>query len=285
MAIDIIISNDNSLNERIDIYDSTDYSLQDVSVSEINAVRFLFATNESLISVSKVGLLVENYEYIVNSGSFTMDEVTYSQGTVFVARQDFTLPTSGVEVSTTGYFSAYMPTTPSKVEYFSFSPSDLGEEGTKFSDNARRLRYEIYSTLYAPNTSCQAGTYIVKGDLGNSIKIDAENYYVGQVFNKSTTFTYGTIGNSRIVRYLNEGTFDFWTNANSSVIYQNYINSLSTSILNLSDEFKDNFIATHTNYSLPYIQSETASSYDFSAIQTSLDVIVNYYGVKNKIIK
>jgi hypothetical protein len=60
---------------------------------------------------------------------------------------------------------------------------------------------------------------------------------------------------------------------------------LSNSTLNASEDFKDNFIRTNTLYSLPYVQSATSIAYDFSAVQASLDIIVNYLGTKNKNLK
>lgn len=278
---DIIIGTSND-NTNLKIYDSTDYASLSSSINSINAVRFLFSTYNSTLNTSEVGDLIQNYEYIVISGSFVMDGITYSEGDIFVARQNFTLPTTGVSVWNTGYYSSYNQYLPRSVDYFEFYPSDLGESGTTLIDSARTVRYEVYNTEYGQGTIA-AGTYIVKGVQGEFIVIGGEDYYVGQVFTKTTSFTF--TGTPTIVKQLAVGSFDFWTNGNSSVIYQNYINSLSNGTLNASQDFKDNFISTHTNYSLPYIQSETASSYDFSEVQASLDVIVNYLGTKNKFIK
>lgn len=278
---DIIIGTSND-NTNLKIYDSTDYDSLGVSINSINAVRFLFSTYNSTLNTSEVGDLIQNYEYIVISGSFVMDGITYLEGDIFVARQNFALPTTGVSVWNTGYYSTYNQYLPKDVNYFEFYPSDLGESGTTLIDSARTVRYEIYNTEYSAGT-IPAGTYIVKGVEGEFIVIGSEDYYVGQVFTKSTSFTF--TGTPTIVKQFAVGSFDFWTNGNSSVIYQNYINSLSNGTLNASQDFKDNFISTHTNYSLPYIQSETASSYDFSEVQASLDVIVNYLGTKNKFIK
>jgi hypothetical protein len=282
MATDIIISTDNSTNTTIDLYDSTDYAALNSNINDINAVRFLFSTYSSVLNTAEVGSLKENYEYVVVSGSFSMDGITYVDGDIFVARQDYTLPTTGVSVWNTGYYSTYNQYKPNSVDYFKFFSSDLGESGTTISDNARTVRYEVYNTEYSAGTIA-AGTYIVKGTQGSFIVIGGENYYVGQIFTKATSFTF--TGTSNIVSRLAAGSFDFWTNGNSSVIYQNYINALSNSTLNASQDFKDNFISTHTNFSLPYIQSETAITYDFSEVQASLDVIVNYLGTKNKFIK
>lgn len=282
---DIIIGTSND-NTNLKIYDSTDYNSLGSSINSINAVRFLFSTYNSTLNTSEVGDLVQNYEYIVISGSFIMDGITYSEGDIFVARQNFTLPTTGVSVWNTGYYSTYNQYLPKDVNYFEFYPSDLGEIGTTLIDSARTVRYEIYNTIVASGDIEDTEKYIVQGTPNSSITLGSgETYYVGQVFSPTTSFNYTASGTAYAVQFLSNGTFDFWTNGNSSVIYQNYINSLSNGTLNASQDFKDNFISTHTNYSLPYIQSETASSYDFSEVQASLDVIVNYLGTKNKFIK
>jgi hypothetical protein len=286
MATDIIIAEDNSSNTSLQIYDSTDYASISSSINNVNAVRWLFATYDSINSASQVGILTANYEYTVISGTFTMNGIDYIVGDVFVPYEDFTLPTSGVTVYETGYYSTFNQYTPSTVTYFEFFPSDLAETGTTFADNARTVRYEVYDTIVLENNDLLAETYIVQGTFGDYVTlVGGEIYYVGQTFIPIAGDQYSATGNAYAVQQLAIGTFDFWTNANSSVIYQDYINSLSNRTLNASQDFKDNFIATHTNYSLPYIQSETASTYDFSQVQASLDVIVNYLGVKNKIIK
>jgi hypothetical protein len=189
-------------------------------------------------------------------------------------------------VSSTGYYSTYNTLIPSTITNYNFYPSDLNENSTTFADSARTVNYEIYTTESASGgglTNIAAGTYIVKGTPNDFITVAGGKYYVGQVFTKSTSFTF--LGTPTVVRSFDENSFDFWTNAASSVIYQSYVNSLSNSTLNASEDFKDNFIRTNTLYSLPYVQSATSIAYDFSAVQSSLDIIVNYLGTKNKNLK
>jgi hypothetical protein len=291
MATDIIISTDNSTNTTLGIYDSTDYTGLGISISDVKAVRFLFSTYNSVLNSGTVGALIANNEYLVITGSFVMDGILYSSGDVFVARQAFTLPVDPtLLVSSTGYYSTYNTLTPSTITNYNFYPSDLNENSTTFADSARTVNYEIYTTESAAGTIA-AGTYIVKGTPNTFITITTgtppnqtiEYYYVGQVFTKSTSFTF--TGTPTVVKSFDENSFDFWTNAASSVIYQSYVNSLSNSTLNASEDFKDNFIRTNTLYSLPYVQSATSIAYDFSAVQASLDIIVNYLGTKNKNVK
>jgi hypothetical protein len=283
---DIIIA-DNTDNTSLKIYDSTDYASLNSSINAVNAVRFLFSTYNTVLNAGEVGSLRESYEYIVKSGSFVMDNITYSEGNTFVARQNFTLPTTGVSVWTTGYYSTYNEYTPDSVDYFEFLPSDLGESGTIIADNARTVRYEVYNLVRREGETLNDEVYIVVGSADSYItmSIEGQVYYAGQVFLSQGSDDFVSTNGAYVVQFLASGSFDFWTNGNSSVIYQNYINSLSDGTLNASQDFKDNFISTHTNFSLPYIQSATASSYDFSSVQASLDVIVNYLGTKNKFIK
>lgn len=287
MATDIIISTDNSTNTTLGIYDSTDYASLGINISDVKAVRFLFSTYNSVLNSGTVGALIANNEYIVITGTFEMNGILYSSGDVFVAYAAFTLPVDPtLLVSSTGYYSTYNTLIPSTITNYNFYPSDLNENSTTFADSARTVNYEIYTTESAAGTIA-AGTYIVKGTPNTFISIvvglKTQKYYVGQVFTKSSSFTFS--GTPTVVRSFDENSFDFWTNAASSVIYQSYVNSLSNSTLNASEDFKDNFIRTNTLYSLPYVQSATSIAYDFSAVQASLDIIVNYLGTKNKNLK
>jgi hypothetical protein len=287
MATDIIISTDNSTNTTLGIYDSTDYTALGISISDVKAVRFLFSTYNSVLNSGIVGALVANNEYLVITGTLLLEGVNYNSGDVFVAHSNYTIPvTSGLLVSSTGYYSTYNTLIPSTITNYNFYPSDLNENSTTFADSARTVNYEIYTTESASGgglTNIAAGTYIVKGTPNDFITVAGGKYYVGQVFTKSTSFTF--LGTPTVVRSFDENSFDFWTNAASSVIYQSYVNSLSNSTLNASEDFKDNFIRTNTLYSLPYVQSATSIAYDFSAVQSSLDIIVNYLGTKNKNVK
>jgi hypothetical protein len=232
-----------------------------------------------------VGALIANNEYIVITGTLNTGDAIYNSGDVFVAYANFTIPvTAGLLVSSTGYYSTYNTLIPSTITNYNFYPSDLNENSITFADSARTVNYEIYTTESAAAAgTIAAGTYIVKGTPNAFITIAGGKYYVGQVFTKSTSFTFS--GTPTVVRSFDENSFDFWTDAASSVIYQSYVNSLSNSTLNASEDFKDNFIRTNTLYSLPYVQSATSIAYDFSAVQASLDIIVNYLGTKNKNVK
>jgi len=285
MATDIIISTDNSTNTTLGIYDSTDYTGLGISISDVKAVRFLFSTYNSVLKSGTVGTLIANNEYIVITGTLPLEGVSYNSGDVFVAHSNYTIPViAGLLVSSTGYYSTYNPLIPSSITNYNFYPSDLNENSTTFADSARTVNYEIYTTESAAAAgTIAAGTYIVKGTPNTYITIGIEHYYVGQVFTKSSSFTF--TGTPTVVRSFDENSFDFWTNAASSVIYQSYVNSLSNSTLNASEDFKDNFIRTNTLYSLPYVQSATNIAYDFSSVQSSLDIIVNYLGTKNKNLK
>ena len=285
MATDIIISTDNSTNTTLGIYDSTDYAALGISVFDVKAVRFLFSTYNSVLNSGIVKSLTANNEYIVITGTLNTGDAIYNSGDVFVAYANFTIPvTAGLLVSSTGYYSTYNPLVPSAITNYTFYPSDLNENSTTFADSARTVNYEIYTTESSAGTVA-AGTYIVKGTPNDFITVagGGGKYYVGQVFTKSTSFTFS--GTPTVVRSFDENSFDFWTDAASSVIYQSYVNSLSNSTLNASEDFKDNFIRTNTLYFLPYVQSATSIAYDFSAVQASLDIIVNYLGTKNKNLK
>lgn len=281
MAADIIIASDNSTNTSLYVYDTTDYIANSALISDITAVRFLFATYNSLQGQVSTKTLVENYEYQVISGSITINGVTYVVGDKFVPQQAITADDS-VIIYPTGYFTQYNDLTPSQVDYFEFYPSNLGENDSTFIDADRFVRYETYrQNILAGSVS--AGTYIVKGAQNDFILIGSEKYYVGEVFTKSTAFTFS--GTPTLAKQFLTGTFEFWTNASASIVYQDYVNALSNRALYQSEDFKDNFIATNTNYTLPYFQADLNLGSNSQAIQASLDVINNFLSTQNKDIK
>jgi hypothetical protein len=290
MATDIIISTDNSTNTTLGIYDSTDYAALGISISDVKAVRFLFSTYNSVLNSGIVKNLIANNEYIVVSGLLTIQIDTYAQdnyheGESFVAYANLDISGQSCVVKQTGYYSTFNPLLPSAITNYNFYPSDLNENSTTFADSARTVRYEIYSKLDGANEN---GLHFVQGTKGAYIENgNGERYYVGQVYTVilDDNDGYNPVGNAYPVKYFDSGSFDFWTNTASSAIYQSYVNSLSNSTLNASEDFKDNFIRTNTLYSLPYVQSATSIAYDFSAVQSSLDIIVNYLGTKNKNLK
>lgn len=282
MATAVIIGYNPYTNDVLSFYDATDYV--DVTIQSINQVRYLFATYNSLLAPSEsVDDLVVGYEYEVVSGTITLNGYDYTAGQKFIPYESAEV-TGGV-VNATGWYSVYTSAIPSDALPVEFTPSLVGDSGDLFLDAMRFVRYEIYDTEHSAGTIVvsTATQFIVRGDVDDSILIGAAEIFVGQVFYKSATFTF--TGTPTIVEYYDTSTTDFWTDGNSTAVYQDYINNLSTDVLNQSQDYKDNFIRTFTCLNLPYLSADRQTPYDTTAIQASFNVITNYLSIKDNNIK
>jgi hypothetical protein len=274
MATDIIIAPDTNTGQSILIVDSTDYPTLGISISDINAVRYLFATYSSILNKSAVAKVLANYEYVVTSGSFVLNGTTYTDGDVFMPYEDFTLPTTGVTVEQTGYYSPLITTIPSANVDTSFTPSQVGENSTYFQDNFRKVRYEIYKTVILAGGAVGNSTYKVQGTQNASITLSSgQKYYVGQVFAPSGVVSFTASGNAYAVEYFDTGSFDFWTDYNAIQVYKTYQIALANSNYNLSEDFRANFIKTVSQLGMPYVYSNTGETYSEEEIQNALDYI------------
>lgn len=286
MATDIIIGYDKNTNETISVSDSTDYATIGVSISDINGIRYLFGTYNSVLYASTVTALVANYEYTVVSGTFDLNGTTYVAGDTFVAYEAFTLPTSGVSVKETGYYCLPNLTIPSVQISSSYTPSQIGEDDTYFQDNFRYVRYEIYDTVYNAGDAMPSGTYFVQGTQDGYLELSgAQKYYVGQTFTISGGDTFGTTDGSTAVAYLDGTTFGFWTDGNATDIMKTYNDSLANGTYNVSEDFRANYIKAVTCLSMPYIQSFTGATYSEGDIQNALDYVNTVLGTVNKNIR
>ena len=286
MATDIIIAPDTNTNQSILIVDSTDYPALGISISDINAVRYLFATYSSILNKSAVAKVLANYEYVVTSGSFVLNGTTYTSGNIFVPYEDFTLPTTGVIVEQTGYYSPLITTIPSANVDTSFTPSQVGENSTYFEDAFRYVRYENYKTITLTGGTVGNSSYKVQGTQNDYITLSSgQKYYVGQVFAPSGVVTFTATGNAYAVEYFDTGTFDFWTDYNANQVYKTYNNSLANSNYNLSEDFRANYIKTVSQLSMPYIYSNTGEAYSAEEIQNALDYINTVLADTNKNIR
>lgn len=287
MATDIIVIPDTNTNETISFVDSSDYATLGISISDVNGIRYLFATYNSILNKGAVAELLANTEYIVTIGTFVLNGTTYVVDDVFVAYEDFTLPTSGVTVETTGYYCLPNLTIPSVQIESSYTPSQIGEDATYFEDNFKYVRYEIYDTIVASGNLDDGYTYLVQGTQNSSIELGSgEIYYVGQVFTlKQSNYNYTSTGTAYAVLYKDGTTFDFWTDYNATQVLKTYEIALANSNYNLSEDFRANYIKTITCLSMPYIYSNTGDTYSAEEIQQALDYVNTVLANTNKDIR
>ncbi len=283
---DIIVIPDTNTNETISFVDSSDYTTLGISISDVTGIRYLFATYNSILNKGAVAELLANTEYIVTSGTFDLNGTTYVVDDVFVAYEDFTLPTSGVTVETTGYYCLPNLTIPSVQIESSYTPSQIGESDTYFQDNFRYVRYEIYNTVINEGDLLEDGVYLVQGTQNDSILVDGtKTYYVGQIFTAIANETFTTSGTATAVKYFDGTTFDFWTDYNATQVLKTYEIALANSNYNISEDFRANYIKTITCLSMPYIYSNTGDTYSAEEIQQALDYVNTVLANTNKDIR
>jgi hypothetical protein len=278
MATDIIISYDKNTNETISVSDSTDYATLGVNISAINGIRYLFATYNSILNATTVASLLANTEYIVVSGTLTIQIDTFTQdnyyeGQSFVPYANLDISGQSCVVKQTGYYCLPNLTIPSVQITSVYTPSQIGEADTYFQDNFRYVRYEIFDKLDGANEN---GLHFVQGTKGDYIEnSNGERYYVGQVYTVvvGDNDGYSAVGNAYPVKYLDTSTSAVWTDANATDIIKGYNDSLANGTYNVSEDFRANYIKAVTCLSMPYIQSFTGATYSASDIQNNLDYI------------
>jgi len=267
----------------VTVRDNTTFDLT-TPITSIYGTRFKFATNQSLaapttnISDTEISAFVE---YEVASGTFTYLGRTFVTGDIFCFSQDTTIP-STVVVNETGYFipiSTYLPTNTGGV---SFTPTQTGLGGSDvyFPDLAYSLTYQLYSTRYGAGsvTVASSTTFLVTGASENDyITISGETYYVGEVFTKSTTFTFANgSGTNYVVEYENEVTDYFYTYYEAWGIFRNYVQTMATSY-QVSQQVYSDFLKILSRLNQIAMYAEQNFGVSLEGVQALLDDIDTNY--------
>jgi hypothetical protein len=288
MATDIIIAYNTNTNETITLNDSTDYATLGINITDVNGIRYLFATYNSILNASVVNALVANTEYIVESGTVSINgnSLSFTVGETFVAYEALNISAQSCVVKETGYFCMPNNTIPSTQISNSYTPSQIGEGGDTFADALRKVRYEIFTTLLSVSVS--NGLYLVNGTQNDYIITnDGEKIYVGQVYNVVVGVNDGftAYGNAYPVKYNDTSTTVFWTDYNAQQVKKGYNLALSNPTYNISEDFRANYMSCVSALSMPYVLSYTGANYSESDIQNALDYINGILANTNKDIR
>jgi hypothetical protein len=287
MATDIIIAYNTNTNETITLNDSTDYATLGINITDVNGIRYLFATYNSILNASTVTALVANTEYIVESGTVQINNGTlnFTVGETFVAYEALNISAQSCVVKETGYFCMPNNTIPSTQISNSYTPSQIGEGGDTFADAVRKVRYEIFTTL---DDGLEDGLHLVNGTQNDYIiTTDGERIYVGQVYTvvvgNNDGFT--AYGNAYPVKYNDTSTTVFWTDYNAQQVKKGYNLALSNPTYNISEDFRANYMSCVSALSMPYVLSYTGANYSESDIQNALNYINGILANTNKDIR
>ncbi len=276
MTADLIISYDVNRLTSVSLRDNSVYDI--VTIQDVNATRFKFATAQTLSNPSKNVKIAEAFsEYIVVSGVFTYNGTTYTSGDKFCFVEEFNIPNTCV-VDETGYYipiSTYIPVDSGAAV---FTPTQTGFKGSQiyFPDTSFVLDYEVYTTKYNAGATMPIGKYIVIGG-GEVLVNGTKTFLSGEVFSITSTQSFtNTTGTNFCVKYETSTQMYFYTNYYSFGLFEKYINKIATSY-QLSQQVYSDFlqITAKLNACAMYAEQDYGVSVD--GIQELLDQVNNNY--------
>lgn len=273
--IDNIVSYDLSTLKVIDLYDSSNYSASTVPISSIQSVRYLFATVNSINNkATRVLNLQLGKQYtITGTGSIVIDTKTFNAGDTFILEVDTTVsyPTT-MSIDETGYFSPVTNFLPSVDPFVQFTPSQCGQATNLiFDDSIFTCTMELYNTtnsagLVVVSTTTQ---FIVRGSAGGTITISGVTYRIGEVFTKSTNFTFANAtGTNTVCAFLQNGTFYFMTYYYANIVYEKYVRYICGN--SCDPNLECNFLSVYTLLHANIINLEKNIAVDLQAMQNNL---------------
>jgi len=267
-----LISFDEDILTSIEVYDSSVYTSP---ITSVTAVRFMFATVNSVNEASSTSSLEAWREYTLNQNT-TINGVSYLKGAVVYLANDYNL--TGTDTATeTGFYGERQTWIPSNSSYVSFNPDQTYKTSSLvFEDNVFTLRYQLFTTSYTSGSNRPAGTYIVRGTAGNFITIAGGQRYVGEVFTETAPFTF--TGASTISRFDSESTTYFCTTAQIYQTLQRYFILLANNA-NASIEIKNNLLKIIANYNVAGFSEAQSYGIDLQYMQNLLDETQEFYSI------
>lgn len=279
ITIDILLDYTVSDLQTVSVTDATDCSSPD-SISDINGVRMLFSTVNSVAEIAEATECLAWTEYLVTSGTAIANGVSYAVGDIMLFAND-TTPTGTFTMETTGRYGQYISNIlPSSGLPYTFTPSQVGRPAyntSYFYDEIFALDYYQYTTVYSSGSTLAAGTYLVVGTEGQSVLVNGtKTIYVGETYDSagSETFT----GTPTMVLYNNDDQFCFATQYQSFQVYQAYLRTMSESVLP-SEPLQADLLQVAGLYASPTIAADTTTGISLEQLQLNLDRINNYYAV------
>ena len=271
-----IISFDEDALSTIEVYDASTYTSPSV-VTDVNAVRIMFATVNSVNSAGSVSTIKAWTEYTADQ-ALTINGVSYATGDIIYLSEDYTLSGSNT-VTETGFYGERSTWTPSDATYTFFTPSQCyNTTSLVFTDNVFTMKYELYTTMDDTGFIPSDGTYIVSGDAGDYIEFDllSAKYYVGEVFTAFVGDSYTISGNASVVLKEADTTLYFCTTGQAFEVLQSYIKAVANN-MNAPQEVKSSLLKVIANYNVVDFTAAQQYGFDLQYMQNLLDEIQEYY--------
>jgi hypothetical protein len=270
-----IISFDENTLSTIEVYDASTYTSPDI-ISDVNAVRIMFATVNSVNLAGSTGTIKAWTEYTADQ-ALTINNVSYATGDIIYLANDYTLSGSNT-VTETGFYGERSSWLPSQATYTFFTPSQCyNTESVVFSDNVFTMKYELYTTVYLEGSTLITGTYIVTGDIGTFIEINNnEIYYAGEVFDAESGDVITSNEGAGAVLKDAETTLYFCTTGQAFEVLQSYIKAVANN-MNAPQEVKEALLKVIANYNVVDFTAAQQYGFDLQYMQNLLDEIQEYY--------
>ena len=270
-----IISFDENTLSTIEVYDASTYTSPDI-ISDVNAVRIMFATVNSVNLAGSTGTIKAWTEYTADQ-ALTINDVSYATGDIIYLANDYTLSGSNT-VTETGFYGERSSWLPSQATYTFFTPSQCyNTESVVFSDNVFTMKYELYTTVYLEGSTLITGTYIVTGDIGTFIEINNnEIYYAGEVFDGESGDVITSNEGAGAVLKDTETTLYFCTTGQAFEVLQSYVKTVANN-MNAPQESKEALLKVIANYNVVDFTAAQQYGFDLQYMQNLLDEIQEYY--------
>lgn len=276
---DILLDYTVSDLQTISVTDATNCTNGDV-ISDINGLRLLFSTVNSVAEATSANTCLQWVEYIVTSGTAIANGISYAIGDTMLFSNDIT-PSGVYEMETTGRFGSYISNVlPQEGLPYTFTPSQVNRptyNDSYFYDEIFIIDYYQYTTVYIAGATLAAGVYLVTGTAGASVLIGGtKRVYVGETYTSagSETFT----GTPTMILYNNNSQYCLGTQYQNFNIYQSYLAAMGES--NLPNEpLQANLLQVAALFASPTIAAQTTTGISLTQLQDNIDQINNYYSL------
>jgi hypothetical protein len=277
-TLDLIISYDVANLTELSVLDTTLCTSPD-TISQVNGVRLLFQTVNSVANTAEATVCEAWFEYEVLSGLATVNGKTYQAGDKMLFHTIVT-PTGAFTMQTTGRYGQYVSNQlPAQGLPYTFTPSQTGREAFDsiyFKDEVFSLEYYQYETVYTSGSTLVAGEYLVVGSLGSPVYVGSSFFFVGETF----TAVGGEMvtGSANAVLFSKKAQFSFATQNQSFNVYQSYLRAMSEGVMP-NEPLQANLLQVAGLYASPTIAAQTTSGISLNQLQLNLDRINLYYSL------
>lgn len=272
--MDFSIAYDIETLEQVFIFDTSD------TTPTVGAVRILFGTYDSITAPATVSSMKAWREYTLSQAT-TINGRSYASGATVLLANDFNL-TGTTRAVETGYYGERITWVPASVDPAAFSPSQTGytTSDTYFADLAFSVRYELYGAeVSASLTPSAAGTYYVKGLEGDYIVTSFGNFYAGEIFTATTSFTFtnGT-GTNTICPFIDSTEGSFATKKNAYNVLQTYIESIADpATVTNSQRLQADFLTVNALFQMINMMEDQDYNVSLEEVQTVLNNINEFW--------